>query len=60
VALNNPQCVQNNEDERDDKQGVNPIACLWEAGADVSTEKAEQPQDDQNYNDSPQHEISPF
>jgi hypothetical protein len=39
---------------------MNPTACSREAGADVSTQKTEQPEDDENYDDSPQHEISPF
>jgi hypothetical protein len=39
---------------------VNPIAGAREVWNYVSTEKAEQPQDYQNYDDSPQHEISPF
>jgi hypothetical protein len=39
---------------------MDPTACFRETWAYVSTQKAEQPQDQQNYNDSPQHEISPF
>jgi hypothetical protein len=39
---------------------MNPAACLREAWTYVPTEKAEQPQYYQNYDDGPQHEISPF
>ena len=39
---------------------MDPIACLWEPWAQVTTEKAEQPQYKQNYDDSPQHKIFPF
>ena len=52
--------VQYDEYDGDNDQSVNPTACAREAWADVSTEKAEQPQDDQNHDDNPQHKISPF
>jgi hypothetical protein len=39
---------------------VNPIARARESWTYVPTEKAEQPQDYQNYDNGPQHEISPF
>ncbi len=39
---------------------MDPTACFRKAWADVSTQKTEQPQDDENYDDSPKHEITPF
>jgi hypothetical protein len=56
----NPEELQYNEYDDDNDQNMDPTACLREAWAYVSTEEAEQPQDEQNYDDSPQHEISPF
>jgi hypothetical protein len=52
--------MQYDEDDGDHDQNVNPTAEAREAGTDIPTEKAEQPQDYQNYDDRPQHEISPF
>jgi len=52
--------VQYDEYDGDNDQCMDPTAGLREAWADSATEKAEQPQDDQDYNDSPQHEVSPF
>jgi hypothetical protein len=60
MGLDDPQQVQNNEDDGNDDQGVDPTACLRDAGADVRTQKAEQPQDYKNYDDGIQHEVSPF
>jgi len=54
------QQVQYDEYDGDNDQRMDPTAGLWEPWADIPTEKAEQPQDDKNYDDSPQHEISPF
>ena len=54
------QKVQNNQYDCYNDQDVNPIAGTREARTDVPAEKAEQPQDEQDNNDSPQHEISPF
>ena len=54
------QKVQYDQYDDDHDQDVNPIAGAWEAWTYVSTQKAEQPQDKQNYDDCPQHEISPF
>jgi hypothetical protein len=47
--------VQDDEDDNDYDQNVNPIARTRKAWAYVLTEEAEQPQDYQNNNDSPQH-----
>jgi hypothetical protein len=52
--------MQYNEDHDDDNQNMNPAAGLREAWTYISPEEAEQPQDQENYDDSPQHEISPF
>jgi hypothetical protein len=58
--LCNPKESQDNEDDSNDDQNVNPIAGLGKTGTDPPAEKAQQPQDEQNYYDGPQHEISPF
>lgn len=39
---------------------MNPITGFWEPRADIPAESAERPQDYKNYNDCPQHDISPF
>jgi hypothetical protein len=39
---------------------MDPTACFRKTWADVSTQKPEQPQDDENYDDIPNHEITPF
>jgi hypothetical protein len=52
--------IQYNEYDGDDEQDVDHVAGLRETRADAPAEKAEQPQHDQNHDDSPQHEISPF
>jgi hypothetical protein len=59
-GLNNSQEVQDDKDNGNDDQDVNPIAGLREATTDPATKKAKQPQDEQNYNDCPQHFVSPF
>jgi hypothetical protein len=60
MGLCDPKQMQYDEDHCDDNQNMDPTSESREAWADVPTEKAEQPQYDQNYDDSPQHEISPF
>jgi len=59
AELNDPQQIQNDEDNGKNKQSVDPPACFWETWAYVRTQKAEQPQDDENYDDGVQHDISP-
>ena len=54
------QKVQYDQYDHDDDQNMDPTACFREAWTYVPTEKAEQPQDYQDYDDGPQHEISPF
>jgi hypothetical protein len=54
------QKCQNNQYDGDDDQDMDPTAGFREAWADSPAEKAEQPQYYQDYDDSPQHEISPF
>ena len=54
-----PQEFQNDEDDSDNDQNMDPAACFRKACIDVSTQETEQPQDDENYDDSPQHEITP-
>jgi hypothetical protein len=52
--------VQNNQDYGDNDQSMNPSAGAREAWANARTDKAKQPQNDENDDDCPQHEISPF
>jgi hypothetical protein len=52
--------VQHDEYDGNDEQSMDPTACLRETWTDTPTEKAEKSQDHQNYDNSPQHEISPF
>jgi hypothetical protein len=52
--------VQHDQYDGNNEQGMNPTTRLREAWTDAPTEKAEQPQDHENYDNSPQHEISPF
>jgi hypothetical protein len=59
LGLNHSKQVQYDEDESNNEQGVNPAACLRDPLANVPAEKAEQPQNEQNDDDCPQHEISP-
>jgi hypothetical protein len=60
LEIYDPQESQNDEDDGNHQQGMNPTTGLREARADVSTEKAKQPEDEQDNNNGPQHEISPF
>jgi hypothetical protein len=39
---------------------MEPTACSQEIWVKISTHKTEQPQDNENDDDSPQHEITPF
>jgi hypothetical protein len=59
-GLHHPKEVQDDENNGDNDQSMNPTASAWEAWTYVPTEKAKQPQDYENYNDSPQHEIFSF
>jgi len=43
-----PKELQDEEDDRDNDQGMNPTACFRKAGADIPPEKAEQPEDDED------------
>jgi hypothetical protein len=51
--------LQYDQDQRDNDQGMNPIAGAREPRAHAPAEKSKQPQDNQNDDDGPQHEISP-
>jgi len=46
LEVYNPKQSQNDEDDDDNDQNMDPTACLREAWANPSTEKAEQPQDE--------------
>jgi hypothetical protein len=59
VKLQNSQHIQNDKDERDDEQCMDEVTGFGNTRTDVAAQKAEQPQDEQNDNNSPQHEISP-
>jgi hypothetical protein len=52
--------VQDDEYDDNDDQDVDPIAGFGEAMKYIPSKSAKQPQDQQNNDDSPQHEISPF
>jgi hypothetical protein len=52
---------QNDQDNGDHDQGMDPASAIrLVVIPGTPTEKAEQPQDQQDYDNSPQHEISPF
>jgi hypothetical protein len=59
-GLHHAKEMQDDEYDGDNDQNMDPTAGFREAWTDSPTEKAEQPQDEQNYDDSPQHEVSPF
>jgi hypothetical protein len=59
-VLYHPKEVQDDEDDSNNDQDVNPTANLRKVWADPAAEKAEQPQDNQDYDNGPQHDISPF
>jgi len=52
--------IQYDQNDGDHDQGMDPTACLRDPCTYVPAEKAEQPQDYKNYDDCPQHEITPF
>jgi hypothetical protein len=60
VNLNDAQQIQQNEDDHDDEQHMDGIARTRDAGEDIRSEIAEQPQDEQNYDDPGKHKVSPF
>jgi len=59
-VLNHPEQVQSDQDDGNNEQGVNPIPGARKPWADIRAKEAKQPQYKQDYDDSPQHEISPF
>ena len=52
--------AQYDEDHDNNDQNVNPIPSLGESWAYISSQEAEQPQDEQNYDNGPQHQVSPL
>ena len=58
--LSDPQHAQYDEYDGDHDQRMNPTASLRETWADIPTEKAKHPENHQDYNERPQHEISSF
>jgi len=59
-GLQHPKEIQDEEYDSDDEQRMNKVASFGDCGTKSRTEKAEQPQHDQDHDDNPQHEISPF
>jgi hypothetical protein len=57
--LYHPKEVQDDKNDRNNEQRVNPVPSAGKPWADAPTKKAEQPQYDKNYYDSP-HDFSPF
>jgi hypothetical protein len=60
MDLYDMQKVQNNQYDGDHDQSMDPTSSARKPWADIRTQETEQPQNDKNYDDSPQHEISPF
>jgi hypothetical protein len=54
------QQTQNNKNDGNNDQNMDPSASLRKSWTDIPTEKAKQPENHQDYNYRPQHEISPF
>jgi hypothetical protein len=54
------QQAQDYKYDGDDDQNMDPTAGFRKSWADPATEKAQQPQYDQYYDNYPQHEVSPF
>jgi hypothetical protein len=52
--------MQYDQYDRDNDQRVNGVAGFGESGIYTWTKSTEQPQHDQDYDDSPHHEISPI
>jgi hypothetical protein len=52
---------QNSQYDSDHDQGMDPASAIWPVVIPgTPTEKAQQPENKQDYDNSPQHEISPF
>jgi hypothetical protein len=52
---------QNSQYDSDHDQGMDPASAIRPVVIpDTPTEKAQQPENKQDYDDYPQHEISPF
>jgi hypothetical protein len=52
--------VQNDQDHSDNDQNVNPGPEVRQGWNYDRAKKAQQPQDDQNHDNYPQHDVSPF
>jgi hypothetical protein len=59
-GLDQPKNLQNEKYEGNHNQCVNPIPGAGNTWANVPAKKAKQPQDEQDYDERPQHEIDPF
>ena len=59
--LDDMQKGQNSQYDSDHDQGMDPASAIRPVVIpDTPTEKAQQPENKQDYDDYPQHEISPF
>jgi hypothetical protein len=58
-SLNYSYQMQYQQNDGNNDQRMDPIAGARHSWADIPAQKAEQPQDDENYDDGPQHKISP-
>jgi hypothetical protein len=58
--MHHSQQLQNDKDDCNYEQDVDDIPHFRDSGTYRPTEKAEQPQDQKNDDDYPQHEISPL
>jgi hypothetical protein len=54
------QQAQNNQNDNNNDQRMDPAAGSRKSWADSAAEKAQQPQNKQDYDNGPNHEISPF
>jgi hypothetical protein len=52
--------LQDDQNDHDHNENVNPVSGAREPRADIPPEKSEQPQDEQNDDNGPQHTLSPF
>ena len=55
-----PKKIQYDENDSDNEQSMDPTARFRKSWTDVFAKIAEEPQYNENNDDSPQHEISPY
>jgi hypothetical protein len=54
-----PKELQDDKDNHNHNQDMDPVTGARKPWAEISAEEAEQPQDEQNYDDGPQHVMPP-